>query len=301
MSARVSAIIATYNYGRFLPRAIDSVLAQTYPHIECVVTDDGSTDETQDVLKRYAGRVRVLQQPHGGVSAARNTAIDASRGDYVAFLDGDDWWHPTKIEKQVALLEQRPELGCVGCGLEHVTPDGHVDRIAGRPNHDTQMQTLRNIAVRRFWIQGSCSGAVIRRSLLERIGPFDQTLAAAEDWDMWLRVASVANVDNLPEVLVSIDRHGTGVFRDGRLVEDSQWRVYRYAAARWPHVLTAADQRQMRAMILGDRARESRQYADALAYCLRSLKEWPFNRRRLREAVVLGVRTSINRLSKAGS
>ena len=93
--------------------------------------------------------------------------------------------------------------------------------------------------------------------------------------------------DRRTKTLVSdrqVVRLGTGVFRDGTLVETSQWSVYRDAVARWPSVLTTADRRRMRAMILGDRSRESRRRADALAYCLRSLKEWPFNRRRLREA-----------------
>src|SRR5688572_24093435 len=94
---RVSAIIPNYNYAYYLPRAIDSVLAQTYPHVEIVVVDDGSTDNSETVLKSYGGRIRWLRQQNQGVAAARNHGVRETTGELVAFLDADDLWLPLKL------------------------------------------------------------------------------------------------------------------------------------------------------------------------------------------------------------
>ena len=291
MTPRVSALIVTYNYGRFIARAIESVFAQTFQDLEVIVVDDGSADETADVLRQFGDRIRVIRQERQGVSRARNIAIEASRGEFVGFLDGDDWWQPTKIARQVELLDRRPELGCVGCGSELRTPDGRVQPLPGILNHGaTRPDTLRRIALRRFRINGSTSGILMRRSLLNRIGGFDEELGAAEDLDLWMRIAAATDVDNIPDVLLSVDRHGTGTFRDATFVEAQQWKVYHRAVSRWPDVLTRGDRRRMRAMIFADHARESRDPLAVLGYYARSLAEWPFNSRCLREALIAWVR-----------
>lgn len=291
MTPLVSAIIPCFNYGRFVERAIQSVLAQTWPHVECIVVDDGSTDETSSVLRNFDGRVRVIHQPHRGVSAARNAAIRVARGEYVAFLDGDDWWHPPKLQAQVGLLDARPAIGCAGCGLEHVYPDGRVERIPGKPNPHDRRAAHRHIALRRFWVSGSGSGAMVRRSVLDRVGLFDETLVAAEDWDLWLRIAAETDIANVDDILVSINRHGTGVFRNARLMAENQWQVYQRTVARWPSLLSGADRRRIKALILADAAGESPVRAEAVAYYMRSLAEWPFNYRRARAAASLSLRS----------
>jgi glycosyltransferase involved in cell wall biosynthesis len=290
MTPLVTAVIPCFNYGRFVAGGIDSVFAQTYPNIECVVVDDGSTDETANVLRGFGERIRVIHQPHRGVSAARNAAIAVSRGDFIALLDGDDKWQPGKIEAQLAHLTKHPHIGCVGCGLEHIYADGTIEPLPGRRNHADRRTTYRNLALRRFWIGGSGSGAFIRRSVLRLVGPFDEQLVAAEDWDMWLRIAAEADIDNVEPMLVSINRHGTGVFRNARLMEENQWKVYRKIVENDVLPLTAVDRRRLRALILADAARESPVRADALAFYVRSLKQWPCNYRRTRAAAVLAVR-----------
>lgn len=125
----VSVAIPSYNRAYCIERAVDSVLGQTYPHVEAVVVDDGSTDETPAVMeRRYGGdpRVRYIRQPNGGVSAARNTAFGHARGEFVAFLDSDDEWLPHKVELQVACLRRFPELGMVWTDMEAIGPDGRV-------------------------------------------------------------------------------------------------------------------------------------------------------------------------------
>jgi glycosyltransferase involved in cell wall biosynthesis len=117
MIPTVTVIIPTYNYGRFVADAIASVLAQTYAVFEIVVVDDGSTDETEEVVKTFGERVRYIKQQNAGVSAARNAGIEVSSGDLIAFLDADDTWLPEKIEKQVAKFAEDAEIGLVHCGM----------------------------------------------------------------------------------------------------------------------------------------------------------------------------------------
>ena len=309
MRPLVSAVIPTFNYGRYVRDAVRSVLAQSYGPIECIVVDDGSTDDTTLVLGEFGDRIQVIRKKNGGLAAARNTGIDAARGEFVAFLDADDRWHPEKIERQVDLLRSRPTVGCVGCGFEHVTEDGSIERVvAGQSNSRSRTSTLRNLAVRSFWVGGSGSGAVIRSSVLERVGQFDPQLRAAEDWDMWLRLADQTEIDNVKAVLVSINRHRTGMFRNVQLMAQNQWAVYAKAVAAWPHVLTDTIRRRMRAMILSDAGGECLgigQREEAFGYYVRSLYAWPFNYRRTVMAAALGTRCAYDtfrrRHGQAGS
>src|SRR3954470_18053198 len=120
----VSTVIPTYNYGHFVQGAIDSVLSQTHRDIECIVVDDGSTDDTQAVLARYGDKIRTIRNQNSGPSAARNSALRIARGECVAFLDGDDEWKPDKISKQIAVLERSPDVALVGCGVLMVDESG---------------------------------------------------------------------------------------------------------------------------------------------------------------------------------
>src|SRR5262245_58814803 len=109
----VSVIIPNYNYGRFLREALDSALNQTLPPLEVIVVDDGSTDESPEILESYGDRIRVIRQKNQGVGIARNTGAEAARGELLAFLDADDYWFPQKLEKQVEKINSDPELGMV--------------------------------------------------------------------------------------------------------------------------------------------------------------------------------------------
>src|SRR5437016_10401011 len=100
----ISAVIPSYNYGHFITDAIESALGQTYPHVEIIVVDDGSTDDTREQLAPYSERVCYIHQENGGLSAARNTGIRAAKGEWIALLDADDVWHPRKLELQMNCL-----------------------------------------------------------------------------------------------------------------------------------------------------------------------------------------------------
>ncbi|MFN3650785.1 MAG: glycosyltransferase family 2 protein [Armatimonadota bacterium] len=254
---RVSVVIPSYNYARFVSRAIDSVLAQTYRSLECIVVDDGSTDETPEVLAGYGDRIRTIRQRNQGLSAARNTGLRAATGELVAFLDADDWWEPQKLSRQLIVLGAEPKVMAVGCGEWNIDRQGRrTGATISAPFTGDWKRDLRDVAVRKRWVGGSGSGVVLRREVFETLAPFDTELKAAEDWDMWLRLVARFRVVNLPEILNNRLWHGTGTFRNAARMEENQWRVYHQAVERWPEVLHEGIRRRMRAMILADSGTE---------------------------------------------
>lgn len=300
----VSAVIPAYNYARFVCRAVDSVLAQTYPHLECIVTNDGSTDNTLEVLAPYGDRIRVITQKNAGLSAARNTGVKNAKGDYVAFLDADDWWHPEKIAKQIALAEKRPELGAIGTTWERVDGDlKHLSvKVPGRPTDD-RATNVRGIACRTIWLGGSGSGVLARRNVFDEVGLFDESMRAAEDIDMWLRIAHRYPVANLDEMLTTLCWHGTGTFRNAVLMEENQWKVYNKATAAWPDIFDAKAKRLYRATILSDAGGEYVGAGDtgmALKKYVDSLKEWPFHKARWAQVFRLAARRVLRKGGSTG-
>jgi glycosyltransferase involved in cell wall biosynthesis len=279
VSALVSVVMPTRNYGAFIARAIDSVLAQTHPPHEIIVVDDGSTDDTPAVLARYAGRIRVLAGPGRGVSAARNAGLAAARGELIAVLDADDEWLPTKLARQIPLLREDPAVGVVGCANVVWSGAGHHVRTRFFPNPpDDRLARMRQIALRVAWVGSSNSGALIHRRVLDAVGGYAEDLAAAEDWEMWLRVADRFAIRNVHEVLTFVWFHGTGMFRDAALMRAAQEAAFVKARAAWPEVFDATTTRRLRAMIERDVAGEmskSHAWRDAARCYLRSLQADP--------------------------
>ncbi|MBA4067329.1 MAG: glycosyl transferase family 2 [Isosphaera sp.] len=191
MNPRVSVVVPTYNCGRYVVEAVESVLAQTRPAAEVLVVDDGSTDDTPGRLARFAAPVRVIRKENGGVSTARNRGVEEATGDLVAFLDADDAWHPRKLEVQLAALAARPDLGLLGTGV-YDWPGPHPDLPDAAPAvGDVRADDLivRNCMV--------TSTVVARAEVLRAAGPFDPNLRGPEDHDLWIRVALRAKVGNL--------------------------------------------------------------------------------------------------------
>jgi glycosyltransferase involved in cell wall biosynthesis len=215
--AQVCVIIPTYNRAAMVSEAVASVLAQTWPDFELLVVDDGSTDDTAAALAPYASRLRLLRRERrGGVSAARNAGIKASCGEWLAFLDSDDLWLPEKLARQLAFLSGNP--GLLICQTEETWV-----RRGVRVN---QPRTHRKIGGRIFLPSlerclVSPSAVILHRRLLERHGGFDEDLPAAEDYDLWLRLAWRYDIGLLPEPLI--------VKRGGRLDQlSAQWGLDRY-------------------------------------------------------------------------
>jgi glycosyltransferase involved in cell wall biosynthesis len=280
MPPLVAVVIPSYNYGRFISDSVESVLRQTYSPIELIVVNDGSTDDTEARLRRYGDRLRVITQPNSGLSAARNTGIHAAAGEFIAFLDADDWWEPEKIGRQVEVLCGRPELGAVGCGERQVDANGREFGLWIQPEPGvSKTDTLRMAVQRRFWIGGSGSGILARREVFDEVGLFDPSLAWCEDWDMWLRIIDRYPVWNLPDVLTNRRWHGTGTYRRPAMHEEFEWLFYQRVVERWPDVMDARTRRQMRSVIHADIGGEYLHLKDpfrALPFYYRAAREWPY-------------------------
>ena len=195
----VSVVVPNYNCGPFLSDAVDSVLRQSYPAREIIVVDDGSTDDSLAVLDQYGDRIRVVTQRNQGVSIARNTGIQHSHGELVAFLDADDMWRPEKLAKQVSLFEN-PDVGLVYCAVEYVD---EAARPLGTNVTGRRGRVLRDIALLRGTIVlAGGSTAVVRKASFEKAGLFDPQMSTAADWDMWRRIACYDEIDVVREPLV---------------------------------------------------------------------------------------------------
>ena len=212
---KVSAIIPTYNYARFLAAAVDSVLAQTLEDIEVVVVDDGSTDETESLMRGYDSRVRYVRQENSGVAVARNRGIEESRGQYVAFLDADDVWVPHKLERQLAALKKKTGLrACYAAftlATSELSPTG-INQSKRRASTLEDLLLMGNII-------GTPSTVLCERSLFEEVSGFDTSFNYCADWEMWIRLAALTEFLYLDEPLVLYRQHDTNMSRNVSLLE----------------------------------------------------------------------------------
>ena len=201
----VSVIIATYNRRTYLTRAIESILTQTYSAYEIIVVDDGSEDDTGPAVQAYGSSVRYVRQENQGEAAARNLAIGLSRGNYVAFLDDDDLWLPTKLECQVGDLESNRALGVVACqGLVIDQDDRVLPGVNAYPRCRTGLVEFEEVLLRS---PVGPSASLYRRPVLEDVGGFDSEIRYGEDWDLAIRVAARYPVFFRSEPLVCIRVH----------------------------------------------------------------------------------------------
>ena len=210
--ALVSVVMPAFNVGWCVARAVDSVLTQSLREREVVVVDDGSTDDTASVLARYGDAIRVIRQTNAGMSAARNAGIRMARGNLVAFLDADDWWHPDKLQRQVTLMRERPEFGFCSTAARVVNPEGRLLNVWHCPGPNNDM--LRTLFAENAAIAGGCSAVMVRRELLDRVGLFDESLRGFEDPDLWIRLAAVSGYACIDEPLVEILRREHSVSRN---------------------------------------------------------------------------------------
>lgn len=204
----VSIIIATANRKDWVCEAIDSALAQTYPKIELIVVDDGSTDGTyESITATYGSRVKLLKANGENAASAKNRGAESASGEFLAFLDDDDLWYPEKLEKQLELmLEHGDSVGAVGAGCDYVNSNRHPILNPSFPKWKEVTYEQCCIAVS---LPGSGSNNLIRRALFEQLGRFDEQLTRGEDRDLWIKIARGHRILLHPEILCSIRIHDT--------------------------------------------------------------------------------------------
>jgi len=196
----VSVIIPTYNRARFLKRAIDSVLAQDFCDYELIVVDDGSTDDTPQLLASYP-QIHKIGQKHRGVGAARNAGIAHAAGAFIAFLDSDDLWLPGKLTAQVGFFKDHPTA--IICQTEEIWIRNGI-RLNPKKRHQKRSGMIFTPSLELCLV--SPSAVMMQQCLLNEVGAFDETLPACEDYDLWLRVACRFPIYLISEPLVI--KHG---------------------------------------------------------------------------------------------
>ena len=217
----ISVIIPAYNQGKYLDQAIQSVLDQTYPDFEIIVVDDGSTDATPDIVRSYLdSRVQYIYQENQGLSAARNTGIRCSKGSFLSFLDSDDLFMPNKLALLVDVLNQQPEVGLVaGQSIpidENGNPAGEIFNKA-LPDKGHLLLLGNPLHV---------GSVLLRRSMQEKVGYFDETLRSYEDWDMWLRLARIGcQMAWVPKPVSMYRFHTSQMTRLGTQMTDASFAV----------------------------------------------------------------------------
>ncbi len=276
----VAVIIPVYNGGLFLREALESALGQTRPPAEIIVIDDGSRDDSVDIARAYEakdGRVKVVTQANAGVAAARNRAAELAASPLLAFLDQDDLWEPTKLERQVEELRRSPGAGVCVCAsriLSQLEDPAATETVAGLSLPAADQVGPQLYERLRF----QPSAVMIRRQAFLSVGGFDSTAQPCEDWDLWLRLEQGG-------VSFAVVREPLLIYRFHAANESNNaWKMYagemrafeRRIAPRLSPVTRPLERQRMKAQFLAGVALvEREQRRPHLRIMLRSLATWP--------------------------
>ena len=204
---KVSVIMPTYNEGSYIKQAVESILESIYENIELIIIDDGSSDKTLDIVHSYSDdRLSIVERTNeSGVTSARNKGIKLASGDYISVHDADDWSDPERFERQIAYLDEHPEVALVGTGAYLVDEDGDAQsrrRVLETPSLDDLIEHNE-------FVHGS---VMMRRDVLQEIGGYDEWFPVAEDYDLWLRLADEYEVRNIDEPLYYFRQHDDSLY-----------------------------------------------------------------------------------------
>lgn len=272
----VSVIIPTYNAGRFIHSTIESALRQTLDDFEIVVVDDGSTDDTLARVRSFRDRrLRIIEQPHRGAPAALNTAIDAARGRYIGFLDHDDLWVPTKLERHVEFLDRNSGVAATFSWSGLI--DEQDRRIDLHPAHWRGPISFRQLLEDN--VVGSSSSVVMRRAAILAVGSFDVQFPRCHDSDLLLRIALAHpnGVCAIPEELTLYRRHSNQMSRDWRQMH-LEWNALLDKCRKSAPAETSAVERRARSNInryFAYLAYEGAEFGEAFGFVRQSLRSDP--------------------------
>jgi len=283
----VSAVVPTHNRSALLINALESIRNQSYRPIEIVVVDDGSTDDTAEIFHEWANRhdnpelltARLIcGQSNQGANTARNRGIAESRGEFIAFLDSDDQWLPQKLSKQIPILQQNEDIGGVYCGMRNIdltTGEKETDSPRAYPEGDLLRQLLIHD------VTEATSAWVVRKECFSRVGKFDVSLPARQDWDMWIRLSEKYRIGCVPEILVEQGNHPGERVRSKthREIEAHQTIFNKYAFLRigfpfWVSLQARSAMYRRRGRVYFHRGISGKK---AFVMYLLAILVWPFN------------------------
>ena len=242
--ALVSVVIPAYNAGKYVAAAVSSVLAQTYTPIEVIVVDDGSTDDTAEALEPFGTSITVIRQGNHGLYATRNLAVSRASGEFIAFLDADDAWHPEKVARQIAVFDARPDCVLTHTKTTYIDDAGRPVSMPHKPWHDSNAFDVFALLEHNFI---TASSVIVRRSALGQ-DPFHAGVRGCEDWDLWLRLSRVGPFAYLDEALTLYRFHESNMSANQGLMLESALAVLdNFQREERDAVVRAAARKQMRA------------------------------------------------------
>ncbi len=198
----VSVVIPAFNGADFIGKTIESIFAQTWPAVELLVVDDGSTDGTPDIVRRFGDRIRFFEQKNSGTAAARNLGLLHAQGEFFAVLDQDDLWLPHKLERQIPRFSEDPKIGLVYATIEFFHIHSGEATATYFPADELDVHDLLGHMVL------PVQTMLFRRSALDQIGPFDASLGGTDDWDIGIRMAAEFRLVGVNEILGRVGLHG---------------------------------------------------------------------------------------------
>ena len=224
----VSVIICTYNHGRFIPSAVDSVLAQTFTDRELIVVDDGSTDDTGRILSPYRDRLRYVAKANAGAFAARNTGRALARGRLIAFLDADDVWEPHALARLKQALDSGPRVGLAAGTYRSIDADGNAIGTPYRRSRPGSKVSVESLLL----TDADVPGCLYRREALDAAGPFSEINRYCGDYELWLALAMTWEIVVVDEPLLRKREHATNLTGEAlRMLPAKIDAVDRFAAA----------------------------------------------------------------------
>jgi glycosyltransferase involved in cell wall biosynthesis len=290
---KVDVIIPAYNAARFLPMAIESVIAQTFDDWRIVLADDDSKDATPEIAlfykERLGDRLQYIRQERAGVSAARNNAIRQSTSDFLAMLDADDVWLPWRLEESLKVFEGRPQVGLAHGLVDRIDVEGKIIDTFSHPQRYSEGWIAPYIFMRK--VDLPCLTVTVRRKCIENVGLFDESMRATEDRDLWLRIALRYQVALVPKVIAQYRVSSASATTDPEKMLQAQMRFIekhygspgcgrraRRIALSWAH--------RQRAEALADNGKSRA----ALKNALRALAYAPGDARNIRTMISLLLR-----------
>lgn len=227
MARWISVVLPVYNGRTYLRQAIESVLMQTHAPLELIAIDDGSTDDSAAILDEYGDRIVVIRQENSGVAAARNAGIERARGEFVAFLDQDDWWLPEKLARQTSMFARSERIGLVHTAVKYFNET--LGREVGPQDPLARPETMAGDCYERLLLGNPLvnSSAMVRRSALDRVGLCDLQISGntVQDYDLWLRIAREYEFAYVAEPLTTFRLHGDQGHRDRRAMLGEELRL----------------------------------------------------------------------------
>lgn len=278
----ISVVIPTYNRADFVGEAIDSVLAQTWPHFELLLVDDGSTDDTQAVLAKYERdpRVRLFRQENQGQSVARNNALKEAKGDFIAFLDSDNRWLPHRLARGMEMLEAHPEVDIVYAN--NIT----IDESGKKSPSAAVMRRHSGWITRELW-QDNCvtmNTTLVRRHCFDEMGGMDTTCKRADDYELWLRLSTRYRFMHIPEQVAEYRVMADQISSDKRARFQANEEILKNFQKRYPNALTPREFREGWAAFFmrkayylartGNRREAAATASKAMGYLPRSKHTW---------------------------